>query len=241
MLNSELTPIFFPQSIAVIGASSNPLNLGHHVLKILVSGGFKGRTYAINTRSAEVLGLRTSACINEVPDVAKALAMQPLPRGNRVAIVTLVGGPGVTAAEACSRSGVTLARLSDSTRDELKKVLPSEAITMNPVDLTWGGIPPQIFSRAIEIVLRDENVDGLIAIRKMTEGADIEEPPPEILKAMAGSDKPVVACWLGSEKPALQEVQACHKVGIPAYLTADRAAAAMAGLVRYAEIKNRME
>ena len=170
----------------------------------------------------------------EMLDVAKALAMQPLPRGNGVAIVTMVGGPGVAAAETCALKGVNLCQLSDSTRDELKRVSPPEAITMNPVDLTWGGISPPIFAQAINILLRDENVEGLIVIRKMTAGAGIGEPPPEIFSAMLGSQKPIVACWIGGSS---ETIKALQKEGIPAYPTSDRAASAMAGLVKYAEIK----
>jgi acyl-CoA synthetase (NDP forming) len=170
----------------------------------------------------------------EMMDVAKALIMQPLPRSNGIAIVTMVGGPGVTAAETCALKGVNLCRLSDSTRDELKRVSPPAAITANPVDLTWGGTSPHIFAQAIKILLRDENVEGLIVIRKINSKAGIQEPSPEIFSAMMGSQKPIVACWIG--EPSSPVIKTFQKEGIPTYPTSDRAASAMAGLVRYAEI-----
>ncbi len=80
----------------------------------------------------------------EMLDVAKALAMQPLPRGNGVAIVTMVGGPGVTAAETCALKGVALCRLSPSTRDELSRLIPPEGSTMNPVTLPGGDITADV-------------------------------------------------------------------------------------------------
>ncbi len=90
-----------------------------------------------------------------------------------------------------------------------------------------------MFSEAIEIIARDENVAGIIVLRKVT--TPVEEPSLEILRAISGKERPIVACWIGEE--AQQIIRAVQKEGIPTYPTADRAASAMAGLVRYAEIK----
>ena len=171
----------------------------------------------------------------EMLDVAKALALQPLPESNQVAIVSVVGGPGVTASEACALRGVKLCRLSQTTGDELRKVLPSEASIMNPVDLTWGGVPAEAFGRAVRIVANDQNVRGMIIIRKM---GFTEEPSPEIVEAMLESKQPITACWIGEREKSFQAIKSLQENGIPAYPTPDRAAKAMAGLIRYSEIRN---
>lgn len=171
----------------------------------------------------------------EMLDVAKALAMQPPPKANQIAIVSVVGGPGVTAAETCALKGIKLSKLSETTRNELRRVLPAEAGIMNPIDLTWAGNSTKTFVQVLRIIAGDQNVYGIIVIRKM---GFAEEPTPEIVEAMLESKKPIVACWLGEREPGFQAIKLLQERGIPAYPSSDRAAKAMAGLVRYNEIRN---
>ena len=176
----------------------------------------------------------------EMLDVAKALVMQPLPQGNGIAIVTMVGGPGVTAAETCALKGVSLCQLSRSTRAELKRVSPPQAITVNPVDLTWGGVSTQVFSQALKIVASDENVSGLIMIRKVTFEEISAELTVEMMETVSRINKPMVACWIGEAGLALRIAKVLQAANVPTYPSPDRAARAMAGLVQYARIKKQM-
>ena len=72
-------------------------------------------------------GIQRVEGIDELFDYADRLLQQPLPRGNRVAIITNAGGPGIMATDAAVRHGLTLATLSDETRARLNESLPPTA------------------------------------------------------------------------------------------------------------------
>lgn len=67
-LLDEYHPLFYPRSIAVVGASDNPFKLGFHSLAALKAAGFEGEAYAVNPRSGgEIQGVRAFASIGELP------------------------------------------------------------------------------------------------------------------------------------------------------------------------------
>ncbi len=101
--------------------------------------------------------------IEELFGLAELLGKQPRPAGPRLAIVTNGGGPGVLATDALIECGGKLAELSAKTFDELNKLLPPHWSRGNPVDIL-GDASPETYARAVEIVSRDENNDGLLVI-----------------------------------------------------------------------------
>ena len=87
---------------------------------------------------------------------------EPLPRGNRVGIVTLSGGAGVMAADACFQSGLHLAELDYHTLQKIGERMPSWATVGHPVDiepLTETVNRVEAYKIAFEAVLSDKNVD----------------------------------------------------------------------------------
>jgi acetyltransferase len=101
----------------------------------------------------------------ELCDVLTALLNEPLPRDNRVGILTIGGGPGVIAAEDCEQEGLRLASLSPSTIEELNTYLPSRWSHGNPVD-TVGMFSAQrspLFSSLFALI-KDENVDAILLL-----------------------------------------------------------------------------
>ena len=101
--------------------------------------------------------------LEEMFDVAALLSHQPVPRGDRVAILTNAGGPGILAADACEANGLQLPSLGDPTRAELRSFLPTAASVGNPVDML-ASAPPEHYQRALAAILRDDHVDSVIAI-----------------------------------------------------------------------------
>jgi len=99
----------------------------------------------------------------ELFDVAAAFAGQPLPRGNRVGVVTYGGGWGVLAADACAEFGLDVVRLPDDVMAELDSFLPSWWSRNNPVDLV-AGLVERAYTRSIEILLKSDAIDGVIAL-----------------------------------------------------------------------------
>jgi len=120
--------------------------------------------------------------LQQLMNVGYGFLCHPLPKGNRVGIVTLGGGWGVLAADACATLGLEVVKLSDEVVKELDTFLPSWWSKNNPVDLVTGA-PPDAMSRVIEILARHEKIDAVIALGL---------PVPRIIWATAdstGADK----------------------------------------------------
>jgi acyl-CoA synthetase (NDP forming)/GNAT superfamily N-acetyltransferase len=101
--------------------------------------------------------------ITDLVGALAALHRQPLPAGPRVAVVGNAGGLGVLAADACVRSGLTVAELSPRTREALARLLPASASTHDPVDTT-AVVSEETFARCLDLVRADEGVDAVIAV-----------------------------------------------------------------------------
>jgi acyl-CoA synthetase (NDP forming) len=125
-------------------------------------------------RQAGIIRVRN---LQQLMNVGYGFLCHPLPKGKRVGIVTLGGGWGVLAADACAKLGLEVVKLSDEVMKELDGFLPSWWSRNNPVDLA-AGAPPDAMPRVIEILAKYENIDGVIALGL---------PAPSIVWATADS------------------------------------------------------
>jgi acetate---CoA ligase (ADP-forming) len=130
-------------------------------------------------------------------EVAWGFANQPLPRGRRVALITNAGGVGIMAADAVEGSGLTMACLSQETKDRLQEVLPDAASVLNPVDVL-GDAAPDRYAQAMDVVLADSGVDAIVVLLTPQAVTDPLGTAQELCRYMDGS-KPVLACFLGGE------------------------------------------
>lgn len=94
---------------------------------------------------------------------AKVFATSPIPKGDRVAIITNSGGPGIMATDAVCEYGLQIAQISDATKDKLRSFLPAAASVKNPIDMI-ASAPIEHYKQTIETVMADENVDMIVAI-----------------------------------------------------------------------------
>lgn len=101
--------------------------------------------------------------VSELVDVLAAVTWQPLPAGNRVAVLSNAGGSGVLAADACVHNGLILPSLAAVTRDALARLLPAEASVRNPVDTT-AGVDAGTFGVCLDVLLAADEVDAVIAV-----------------------------------------------------------------------------
>jgi acetyl coenzyme A synthetase (ADP forming)-like protein len=108
-------------------------------------------------------GIIRAESLDSVFDYAAAFAEQPLPRGDRVAIITNAGGPAVMAADAVERSGLRLAKLEGQAMERLKSELPPPARTFNPIDVL-GDAGPQRYAAAVHASQQDNCVDATVVI-----------------------------------------------------------------------------
>src|SRR5207249_6765666 len=101
--------------------------------------------------------------IEEMFTLATAFTSQPLPRGNRVAMLTNAGGPAIMATDAAVNLGLTLAPLEEGTRRGLKQHLPPECSVGNPVDHIASADATR-YAVGLRALLADATVDGLMVL-----------------------------------------------------------------------------
>ena len=94
---------------------------------------------------------------------AKVFATSPIPKGDRVAIITNSGGPGIMATDAVCEYGMQMAKISDATKEKLRSFLPAAASVKNPIDMI-ASAPIEHYKQTLETVIADENVDMIAVI-----------------------------------------------------------------------------
>jgi len=183
-------------------------------------------------------GVIRADTIDEMFDIATCLEAQPLPQGRRVAIVTNAGGPGILAADACEAAGLSVKPLEAATRASLAAFLPAEASTANPVDMIASAGPAE-YRRAIEAMLRANDVDALIIIYTPVDPAGCDATLAAIrdgvmtARSAGATTKPVLACLMAG--PGRPPAFAAGAERVPAFAFPENAARALAKCATYAE------
>jgi acetyl coenzyme A synthetase (ADP forming)-like protein len=186
----------------------------------------------------EQCGVMRANSIEEVFDLAKAFSSQPLPRGNRVGILTNAGGPGILTTDACVYKGLQVPELSRDTQDALKALLPLEASTSNPVDII-ASATAETYRKALPILLGDPQIDTIIIIYVAPMIEDIF--PVSKVIAQAVKEKPgktVLACLMGREDNRRQ-IEPLTEAGIPTYIFPESVARAIHAMNWYREWKEK--
>jgi acetyl coenzyme A synthetase (ADP forming)-like protein len=164
-------------------------------------------------------------------DYALAFAYQPLLQGDRVGIVTNAGGPGILATDALEHANLEIPRLGGETVEALEGYLPGAASAANPVDVLGDALADR-YEHAVELVLHDPNVDGVMVIVTPQAMTEIEKTAELVGRLARDSDKPVVGCFMG-EARIEAGVEILRKHGVPNYPFPERAAAALAAMSAY--------
>ena len=181
----------------------------------------------------EQCGVMRAQTVEELFDYAMAFPRLPLPKGNRVAIVSNAGGPAIILADACESLGLSVCELSAETQAAIRRRVPEEAAVRNPVDLiasataeTYGGV--------LELVLRDPNLDAVIvSVVPPPLGSKAKDVAEAIVRvAAARRDIPVIAVLMGRQGiPA--GMRELLEAGMPGYIFPESAARALAAMDRY--------
>jgi acetyltransferase len=185
--------------------------------------------------------------INELFDFASAFAYKnetelgkmrrKVPHGNRVAIVTNAGGPGIVATDVTVSAGLTLAEFNEETVETLASHLPLTANLNNPVDVI-GDAAPERYENALVAVIRDEGVDGALVVltpQSMTNALGTAEA---IVRIARRSHKPIICCFMGIVDVSAG-VKYLQEHGIPVFKFPESAANAFGALYRYSRWLNR--
>lgn len=171
--------------------------------------------------------------IEELFNYAMAFATQPLPKGNRVGIVTNAGGFGILATDTSVRHGLELAAFEQKTRKNLKAGLPPSASINNPVDVI-GDAKAERYTLALECVLTDKNVDGVIVITTPPPMISMNSITTALSEVILKHSKPVMMCCMGVMDIS-DSLKILDEKNIPHYRFPEAAARSMATLSSYAQ------
>lgn len=176
-------------------------------------------------------GILRADSVEELIDFALAFADQRVIPGERIAIITNAGGPGIMASDACEKSGLKLAQFTRETIDKLRANLPPTANIYNPVDVV-GDASADRYKVALDTVLRDPNVDGALILLTPQASTEVEKTAEVIVSAAANTDKSVLASFMGG--PAVAKgIETLTNKGIPNYPFPERAVSCFQAMTRY--------
>jgi acetyltransferase len=139
--------------------------------------------------------------VTQLFTAARALSCGFRPVGNRLAIVTNGGGPGVMATDRAVDLGLTMATLSDATIDYLNQHLPPNWPHANPVDII-GDAQADRYHHAVKACLEDDNVDGVLAILTPQAMTKPLESALALIELSNTHSKPLLTCWMGETQVA---------------------------------------
>ncbi len=196
------------------------------------TGALAGSDEAYDSLFAQSGVLRVES-LEELFGYAMAFATQPLPNGNRVAIVTNAGGPGIMTIDACVRHGLALASFQRATHTKLAEALPPAANVSNPVDML-GDAGADRYALALDGVLGDEGVDGAIVISTPQIMTDIPAIAATIARVAPKYEKPVLVSLISTGEMMERALTTLAATHVPHYRFPTDAARALAVMARYA-------
>ncbi|MHA2423417.1 MAG: acetate--CoA ligase family protein [Candidatus Thorarchaeota archaeon] len=183
-------------------------------------------------------GCVTAPTLDTLFEICKLFDYQPLPKGNRIGIISNTGGAGVLATDSASEFNLEIAQPAESTKHELQQVLPQMASTNNPIDVVASGGRRE-YKIATELLLKDSNIDILLVICAVPTFAGMTqtEHAAGTLEGVrsASIEKPVIGVWLAADvgKPG-KDLLEINK--IPCYDDPAQATLCISRVTEYADM-----
>ncbi len=159
------------------------------------TGSLAGSEAAYQAAFKQAGVLRTQT-LREFFNLALFLALEPVPTGPKIAIVTNSGGPGIIAADACEKSSLEIPTLRAELVEKLRQILPPHASFYNPIDVL-GDADAQRYFEVLRVLVEEPQLNAFLIILSRTATVDPEEVAKG-LREFVGK-KPVTACFLGEE------------------------------------------
>jgi acyl-CoA synthetase (NDP forming) len=137
-------------------------------------------------------GFIVSNDLDEAVTIAAVLTTNPLPKGDRVAVLTVSGGAGIWGADTVSMQGLKVPELSASIQTEIKKLLPSYGAAGNPIDVTAQGVNSGGLQRSIDLLAVSDEVDAILVVLSLSSDVRMPFKEAELKPVIDAQNKPVV-------------------------------------------------
>ncbi|WP_298276963.1 acetate--CoA ligase family protein [uncultured Bradyrhizobium sp.] len=137
-------------------------------------------------------GFIVSNDLDEAVTIAAVLTTNPLPKGDRVAVLTVSGGAGIWGADTVSMQGLRVPELSAGIQNQIKQWMPSYGAAGNPVDVTAQGVSSGGLQKSIELFDASDEVDATLVVLSLSSETRMPFKEAELKPLIAAQRKPVV-------------------------------------------------
>lgn len=199
------------------------------------TGSLAGSEQAYRAAFQQAAILRAES-LQDLFDFARGFGYLPLLQGERIAIITNAGGPGILATDALERAGLKLARFDPECIRSLEKFLPDAASASNPVDILGDALSDR-YRFALQQVIEDSHVDGIMVILTPQAMTEIRETAQVVAEVAAQADIPIIACFMGEARMEAG-IAILEKHNIPNYPYPEQAAKVLKAMSTYRQMKN---
>jgi acetyltransferase len=183
-------------------------------------------------------GVLRAENLDELFDLALLAQAPRRPRRKRVQVVSISGAAGILMADVGNEFGLEFPNLSDTTKDELQKIMPVFASIANPMDVTAEAVArPGLLSQAAEVILKDPNVDNLVMFFGIVPGAH-EKLATAMARVAQGTDKLVVMTWF--PLPRQDIWMSLARAGVPVFPEPARGIRALGKMAQHVATRERI-
>src|SRR6195256_2501446 len=180
-------------------------------------------------------GFIVSNDLDEAVTIAAVLTTNPLPKGDRVAVLTVSGGAGIWGADAVSMQGLKVPELSDAVQAQIKRWMPSYGAAGNPIDVTAQGVRSGGLQKTIDLLDASDEVDAILAVLSLSSEVRMWFKEAELKPVISAQRKPIV--FYSYTLPSAFARTELAKSGVVVLSGLTHVAVAMRRLVEYADFK----
>jgi acyl-CoA synthetase (NDP forming) len=137
-------------------------------------------------------GFIVSNDLDEAVTIAAVLTTNPMPKGDRVAVLTVSGGAGIWGADTVAMQGLQVPELSQSIQTEIRKLLPSYGAAGNPIDVTAQGVHSGGLQRSIDLLDVSDEVDAILVVLSLSSDTRMPFKQAELKPVLSAQNKPIV-------------------------------------------------
>ena len=180
-------------------------------------------------------GFIVSNDLDEAVTIAAVLTTNPLPKGDRVAVLTVSGGAGIWGADTVSMQGLRVPELSQTVQNQIKQWMPSYGAAGNPIDVTAQGASSGGLQKTVDLLAASDEVDAILVVLSLSSEVRMPFKEAELKPAIAAQSKPIV--FYSYTLPSTFARMELAKSGVVALSGLTHVGVAMRRLVEYANFK----